>query len=77
MTSRNQHPRQAVAKTETSEDERVIGILFQMYSQFGHDMSPEERAAIRNTIYARIEVLVGAGIGELSSPDVPAVVIGE
>ena len=63
MTSRNQHPRQKAAldaAVEQSDDRETIGILFQLYKEFGHDMMVEERAAVRQIVYGLLGVGVAA-----------------
>lgn len=86
MPSRNQHPRQKAAFDAAleaqqaeqvlidavSNDREKIGTLFQLYKEFGHDMSVQERTSLRQTIYDILETGLTAGYA-IKGDDIPSV----
>lgn len=62
MSTRNLHPNQGREREKNEAVDKQIGILFQVYERFGHDMSDVERASVRDLIYGLTDVPVKAEI---------------
>lgn len=57
-----QHPNQGIVRKEAEAVDKQIGVLFQIYERFGHDMSDVERKNVRQALYDLSHVTVGAEI---------------